>query len=241
MIICIDSGNTRIKWAIHDGAGGEWLDSGAVSHQDVDELAALVTKWPMPDKAVLANVAGSLAAEKIRRALSAWATVWYEAIPTASGFGISNLYQPPQSLGVDRWCAMIGARHLVQSAVVVVMAGTATTIDTVDEQGVFLGGLILPGVDLMRRSLAQGTADLPMARGTYREYPTCTDDAISSGLLEAQAGAIERAYRRLKTADKCCLLSGGNAGMISACLGIPYRLVENLPAEGMLRIANQNY
>lgn len=240
MIVCIDSGNTRIKWAVHEGDGRGWLDHGAVGHEQVADLAALMEKWPAPKKVVLANVAGPLVADRIRQVLRAWPTAWHEVAPAACGFGITNLYQRPESLGVDRWCAMIGAWQLVQSPVLVVMAGTATTIDTVDGAGVFRGGLIMPGIDLMRRSLAQGTADLPMTSGVYQQYPRSTVDAISSGILEAHAGAIERAYRRLESAEKSCLLSGGNAVMISVCLEIPHRVVENLPAEGMLRIAKQN-
>jgi hypothetical protein len=68
------------------------------------------------------------------------------------------------------------------------MAGTATTIDTLDADGNFLGGVIMPGVGLMLRSLAHGTAALPCAESEYAANPRCTDDAIVSGVIEAQAG-----------------------------------------------------
>lgn len=138
-------------------------------------------------------------------------------------------------MGVDRWCALIGARSLSAGHCVAVMAGTATTIDSLDGAGNFLGGLILPGLDLMRRALARDTATLPLATGKYAAWPRATDDAITSGCLEAQVGAIERAVARL--GDAVCLLSGGAAAAIGEHLDVPHRRVDNLVLEGLLRLA----
>jgi len=117
------------------------------------------------------------------------------------------------------------------------MVGTAVTVEAIDTEGRFLGGLILPGVDLMLRSLARETAGLPFAAGQHQAWPQCTDDAIVSGALEAQAGAIERAWQRLAAVEKSCLISGGNAAQLAKALVIPHGLVENLPLEGLKVIA----
>lgn len=234
MIICVDSGNTRIKWGVHDGA--QWLAQGAVVHAEVGQLAALAMRWPDAARLVLANVAGAAAGERIRAALGPLAGRLDEVRSSAAAGGVVNGYRFPEKLGVDRWCALIGARSLSQSATLVVMAGTATTIDTLAADGRFLGGLILPGVELMRESLAQGTAGLPIAAGEYHAYPQCTEDAIHAGVIEAQVGAIERAWARL-AGDKCCLLAGGNAGLLAPALAIPHRRVDNLPLEGLKEIA----
>ena len=122
---------------------------------------------------------------------------------------------------------------------VVVMAGTATTIDTLDGEGHFLGGLILPGFDLMRHSLARDTAALPLAAGSYSLHPRCTDDAIVSGCIEAQVGAIERAHARLGGGANC-LLSGGGAADLGAHLDVPHQQVGNLVLEGLLRLAEDH-
>lgn len=235
MIVCLDSGNSRIKWGVHDGE--RWMAQGAVDHADVVQLAALVDKWPCPDKVVLANVAGGEAVRRIREQLAAWLPVFFEVRSEQSRCGVTSFYRNPGQLGVDRWCALIGARGLVQSAAIVVMAGTATTIDTLNADGEFLGGLILPGLELMRSALARDTAGLPFAEGVHAEYPRCTDDAIVSGAIEAQAGAIERAFARLADASARCLLSGGNAEQIAPYLGIPCVLTQNLPLEGLRCLA----
>lgn len=235
MIVCLDSGNTRIKWGVHDGL--KWLAQGAVAHADVGLLSRLVAEWPQPEKVVLANVAGAEAGGRIRQQLAAWLPVFHEARSEFRRAGVTNLYKYPERLGVDRWCALIGARSFLSSAAVVVMAGTATTIDTLDADGRYLGGAILPGIGLMLRSLAQGTAALPFAEGHYAAYPRCTDDAIVSGVIEAQAGAIERVYARIAAPERCCVLSGGYADRIASHLVIPYRLAQNLPLEGLKQLA----
>lgn len=235
MIICLDSGNSRIKWGVHDGK--QWLAQGAVAHADVEQLRQLVSGWPHPAKVMLANVAGAEAGERIREQLAPWLPVFFEVRSEAARCGVSNLYRHPGQLGVDRWCALIGARGLSRTAAIVVMAGTATTIDTLDADGNFLGGLILPGGELMRRALAVDTAALPFANGSHADYPRCTDDAIVTGCIEAQVGAIERAWQRLGNIDKVCLLSGGNAASLAPHLGIRWRSVANLPMEGLLRLA----
>lgn len=235
MIVCLDSGNTRIKWGVHDGQ--QWLAQGAVAHAAADELAALTSAWPQPEKVLLANVAGSEAAAGIRRQLAAWLPVFREVKAEAQRGGVINRYRNPGQLGVDRWCALIGARSLTRVPCVVVMAGTATTIDSLDAAGNFLGGLILPGSALMRRALARDTAGLPLAEGEYSPYPRCTDDAIVSGAIEAQAGAIERAYARLADGSAQCLVSGGNAEVLADYLVIPHMLAQNLPLEGLRKLA----
>ena len=236
MIICLDSGNSRIKWGVHDGA--KWLGQGAVSHAEIGQLAEHLTPWPLAGKILLANVAGASAAQTIRQTLTSWQAEWLEVASQASRCGVSNGYKNPGQLGVDRWCALLGARALTQSPCVVVMAGTATTIDSLDASGRFLGGFILPGGELMRRALAKDTAGLPFANGTYAAFPQCTDDAIVSGIIEAQVGAIERAVSRLGSAAHC-LISGGNARVLAEHCAKPCRVVENLPLEGLLQLASE--
>ena len=234
MILCIDSGNSRIKWGLH-GDGG-WLETAAVDHAESAKMATLPQRLPMPDCVMLANVAGEAARAAIRQALAPWLPVMREVAATAAAGGVTNLYENPARLGVDRWCALIGARALTVAPCVVVMAGTATTVDTLAGDGRFLGGLILPGLDLMRRSLARDTAALPLAAGKYVVHPRTTDDAITSGCIEAQIGAIERACSRLG-AEAHCLLSGGAAATIGEHLGVPHTLFANLVLEGLLRLA----
>ncbi|MGE5471754.1 MAG: type III pantothenate kinase [Bacteroidota bacterium] len=235
MIVCIDSGNSRIKWGVLEA--GAWLEQGALAHAEIGQLAALCQRWPQPTCLLLANVAGEASLLALRRVLQPWSGVIREVRSEACRGGVTNLYAHPAQLGVDRWCALIGARSLGTTARLAVMAGTATTVDSIDARGNFVGGLILPGIDLMRRALARDTAALPFADGHYVPLPRCTDDAIVTGCIEAQVGAIERAFARLGDKDACCVISGGNAELLACRLDIPYLLAHNLPLEGLRQLA----
>jgi len=232
MILCLDAGNSRLKWGVHDGR--TWRGQGACTHAD---CAGLDAALPAGIKRILAcNVAGSAVAARIE-ALAATLGVpleWF--CSSASCCGVSNGYDHPAQLGADRWAALVGARGLHAGNALVVMAGTATTIDVLDADGAFRGGLILPGLALMKKALARNTAGLPEARGVYRDTPTNTDDAIVSGALHATLGAVERMCRPA-SADFCVIISGGAADMLAPHLALPHRRVDNLVLEGLARVA----
>ena len=236
MILCLDAGNTRLKWGVRDGR--EWRVQGAFDPAETGQLAGM-----LPDgitRILACNVAGAGVAKRIKALATALAVPldWFRS--SASACGVTNGYDNPAQLGADRWAALIGARGAHPGAALVVMAGTATTIDVLDADVVFRGGLILPGLDLMRRSLARNTAGLPEARGFYCELPTNTDDAIVSGALHATLGAIERMaalLRRPASADFSVILSGGAADILAPHLDLPLHRVDNLVLEGLARVA----
>jgi type III pantothenate kinase len=234
MLVAIDAGNTRIKWGVHDGAA--WIAQGALPTGDAAQLAELGAQWPDAARVVGCNVAGSAVEEKITAALASRYSppLWLRA--SAEACGVRNGYAQPERLGADRWAALIAARGRVASACLVVCAGTATTVDWLDGYGLFRGGLILPGFDLMRASLARNTAQLPLAEGTYCREPRNTMDAIVSGCLHAQIGAIERMFGQIAAEPRAlCLLTGGAAQRIAPLLSIPFELTDNLILEGLLR------
>lgn len=231
-VLCIDCGNTRLKWGLRED--DRWLAVDALPTGDAQRLGDALTTTP--SRIVACNVAGETVATQIET-LAAHLSVplsWVRS--EASRCGVENRYDNPAQLGADRWAALIGARSLYDGACLVVNAGTATTIDVLDAEGVFQGGLIVPGLDLMRESLARKTAGLPLAAGRLRDLPRNTDDAIVSGCLNATLGAIERMFRRLPE-GAVCLLSGGAAATIAPLLTIPYRSVPNLVLEGLARVA----
>ena len=115
-------------------------------------------------------------------------------VATAQAGGVRNGYDHPVRLGVDRWVALIGARQRVlargeATPALVIMVGTAVTVDALDADGKFLGGLILPGFGLMLRALEMGTAGLKAPTGEAVDFPTNTSDALMSGGTDAIAGA----------------------------------------------------
>jgi type III pantothenate kinase len=237
MILCIDSGNTRVKLALGDERG--WQRRSALPKNCLSQdLVQTLAEWPRPQRAIGCNVAGASVAAGIEAVLAELdiPLVWLRASATLAG--VSNRYDCPEQLGADRWAALIGAHHLHGGASLVVSAGTATTIDAIDANGVFQGGLILPGLALMRTSLASAAAQLPEAKGSHIALPRNTDDAIASGAIEATVGAIERMFKPIAAEPGAsCLLTGGAASELAPHLRIPLQPVDDLVLRGLLRIA----
>jgi type III pantothenate kinase len=237
-VLAIDAGNTRVKWGFHDGAG--WLVQGWIATGRAPRLARELHKLPRPDLGVACHVAG----EGVRRALAAAARsarFSLRFVPArASQCGVRSSYERPAQLGPDRWAALIGAWHLIRGPCVVVNVGTTMTVDALNGEGVFLGGMIVPGLELMQRSLARSTAGLKLQAGRYAYFPARTADAIASGALNALAGAVERMQAFMSEAGVAAplvVLSGGAAGLLAPRLNGPVEVVDNLVLEGLLRIA----
>lgn len=229
-VLCLDAGNTRLKWGLYVPNQG-WREQGAFSWTDT-ETGCL----PSADFAVMSNVAGPSAEARVLATLGPVPLMRVQA--QAQQCGVSNGYDRPEQLGADRWAALIGAHALCPGPNLIVMAGTATTVDMLDAQGRFQGGLILPGLALMQKSLVHNTAQLAFLSGHYRMQPSNTADAIMSGCLNAQAGAIERQFAQFAGQHQArCLLSGGAADAIAPLLSIPVQRIENLVLEGLMKIA----
>ena len=234
MILCLDAGNSRLKWGVHDGR--HWLTQGFCDYRQLDEFSP-----HQATRIIACNVAGATVAVAIEDLATRLGVPlqWFRGDTPVPG--MHNGYTNPARLGADRWAALVGARACHAGAAVVVMAGTATTVDALALDGCFLGGLILPGIDLMRGTLATNTADLPDAQGRHAGFPTNTDDAIITGCIEATVGAVERMAARVRErvvgVDFSVFLSGGAAGLLAPHLTPAPVCVDNLVLEGLLRAA----
>ena len=261
-MLVIDAGNSFVKWALampggdHTRAQQPWIVRG---HAAVSDLAGLVSNWaniPTPQTVIGSCVGGDSLRHAIEQNLkSAWPPIhWIQSDATLeltrsgaitggeiTGEAITNGYAQPAQLGTDRWAALIGARALLGAqATLVVMCGTATTIDLLTATGHFTGGVILPGLALMQTVLHERTAALPLSLGRVVAHPDCTADAIASGCLHAQAGAIERLWHLHRGAHEplTCLVAGGAAPSIGPFLTVPYQLREDLVLLGLATIAD---
>ncbi len=240
MILLLDAGNTRIKWGIPqpDAQPGAWLASGSLTHAEAGALAGVLAAHPGVRRIVGSNVAGAALGMALGAAAAQHGLSIEWRIASAACAGVRNAYSTPQQLGADRWAALIGARLLHRGPCLVVCAGTATTADLLDADGLFRGGIILPGLDLMLRALAGNTAQLPLADGHHQPFPRNTADAIVSGCLNAQAGAVERMFEPIAgEAHACCLLAGGAAARLAPLLRLPLRQVDNLVLLGLAGMA----
>lgn len=238
MILAVDAGNSRVKWGLHDGWG--WRRKGWVLSREVVRLGGQWLPDGQPERVLVSNVAGTALRAQLealfsrRRAEVEWIT----AQPAQCG--VSNGYRNPAQLGSDRWAALIAAWRRCGRACVVVNAGTALTVDALDNSGRFCGGLIVPGLHAMQQALAANTAALAVEAGRFEVFPASTADAMYSGALSAMAGAVERIAAALAAKEGTvpdCLVSGGDAGLVKACLSVPAAIVDNLVLDGLIEIA----
>jgi type III pantothenate kinase len=242
--LVLDLGNSRLKWGLHGNRG--WMGFGATLNTEIGTLA--LRDWqnlPRPTRVVGVNVAGEPARVRLEAQVARWRLVPQWLTPTAEGAGVINGYKNPAQLGADRWASLVAARkratsgELLPAPAVVINAGTAVTIDALDETGRFLGGLIVPGVRVMLRSLAENTAALKVPPGTFSEYPDNTPDALYSGAVHAIVGAIELMRMRLEHDGRVATvyLAGGAAPELAPHLTGPVEVVDNLVLEGVLILA----
>jgi type III pantothenate kinase len=273
--LLIDAGNSRVKWALVE-ADGTQTHSGAFAHGGQlvkgtgDPLQSRhEPDWstlPTPGSAWLSNVAGDAAARRV----DAFIDRFWPSLPrttirsVAQQCGVTNAYTTPSQLGSDRWAGMIGARAAFPGEPLLIATfGTATTLEALNADGVFVGGLIAPGWSLMMRSLGEHTAQLPTldanaARGLLDDdsaaasrserarraawFATDTPRSLSSGCALAQIGLIERMWRDLQDEWKVpvrLIVSGGAAGELVQALGVPYTRHDSLVLAGLALIAAQ--
>jgi type III pantothenate kinase len=242
--LTIDIGNTRLKWALFEAAqpGARMLTHGAVFLEHIDQLAE--QEWARLAAPVLmlgCNVAGDAVRRRVEEQLELWDVSPRWVVPGTNAGGVTNGYDYPSRLGADRFVAQVGARHRALQEptprpVVVVMIGTAVTVDALDNTGRFLGGLIVPGHGIMLRALEGGTAGLRVPTGEVVPFPTNTSDALTSGGTYAITGAIERIWRHLR--DRCAtppriFMTGGAGWKVSPHLDLGHELVDSLIFDGL--------
>jgi type III pantothenate kinase len=241
VVLAIDAGNTRIKWGVHDGHS--WSARGAIGTSESSQLYESLRPALPVDSAIASNVAGEQVQSDIEIACDRADIPLTIIRSERQQLGVENGYRDAQQLGADRWAALIAAHGLEPGHKLVVNAGTALTIDALTGEGRFLGGLIVPGPALMRRSLDRGTAGLRLTEGTLRELPESTPDAITSGAIQACIGAIERTGKAMAargSPPRLIILSGGGAGEIAGALPYESRLHETLVLDGLLIIARNS-
>ena len=241
LFLLVDSGNTNIKWGLHDGLN--WLNRGVVAQGQTLLLAQEWQTLLKPSRILVSHVAGTHARAELAGLFSQWALEpsWVSAV--AYQCGVRNYYANPAQLGSDRWTALIAAWQMERQGCLVVDVGTAMTVDALSDTGEFLGGIITPGFDLMRKSLAGNTAVSNEDEGEFCDYPDSTADAAYSGATHALAGAVERmAILLAKTLGHLpiCVLSGGGAQRLQFQLNVTVKVIDNLVLEGLFAIAKEN-
>lgn len=245
MKLLVDIGNSRVKWAtLEDGRLGPQHAAVYQGWSDQDWRRELLGDGPV--EAVIAASVSSGPASVLDAAarLAIGQGAWF--VETArEAAGVRNAYREPRLLGVDRWLAIIAAHAMQRGPCCIADVGTAATFDAVTADGQHLGGFIIPGPDLMVRSLHRETADLAShtaASGAAGEAPLAdnTRDAIERGCRLAVAAMIDRGVADVAArlgSQPGLLLTGGGAPAVMPLLRTSVEPVPDLILRGLARLA----
>jgi type III pantothenate kinase len=257
MKLLVDIGNTSVKWALLDPAAGAGSDEprhfGAARHGGGLPLDLLAI-WDELDgvtRVTAAGVGPESVKDAVRHVCAArWASqpAWVET--RAESDGVRIAYREPARLGVDRFLALIAAHRAARGTdhagrpSLIIDAGTAITYDLLLANGTHLGGLILPGLGMMRDSLLAGT-QIPPQASADAEVPWADDTAaaIAAGGLHAAGALAERLYQQLRDVDAGAgreprlWLTGGDAERLASVIGPPVDQVPDLVLRGLAAFA----
>ncbi len=221
MNLLIDIGNSRLKWAVE--SQGVITPGESLDYRQPMFFSVLRQAWiaiDHPARIVIASVAAEQTQSEIINLIQLlWPGSW-PLLAKSSGcaLGVKSAYRNPEKLGVDRWLAMIAAHREYTGNLCVVDCGTAITVDAVGVDGKHLGGVISPGLTMMRQSLSVNTAKLGFdSQAPTLNLATETGSAIANGALLAAVGLIETILHRLD-GDFRLILTGGDADLVAQAL-----------------------
>lgn len=247
MILLLDIGNTCMKWAFLRDERLELAGTALRVDKDFKDLAK--TSWAdceAPERVLVGNVAGAA----MKKSATLWIKRHWKLTPEfiqaeAQACGVRNAYHEPKKLGVDRWAALIGARHLAPGPACVIDCGTAITIDALAEDGRHLGGLIIPGLALMARSLIDRAPDIhepsPNTPGEVALFARDTDNAVTGGALYAAVSLLDRAVADVAAElgpRLTVIITGGDGERIAKLLRCQALVEPQLVLKGLARMAN---
>jgi type III pantothenate kinase len=247
-MLLVDIGNSRLKYARLDGGRLGSQHSGAYAAWTVEDWRRQLFGGPAVAGVLAATVAGSDTETALRRAAGAAGVGSVEFVrSTATAAGVRNGYDDPAQLGVDRWLALIAAHRHWTGPCCVVDVGTAATVDALAADGTHLGGFIVPGPDLMVRSLLRGTSELATRAaqdaGRAEEFfADNTREAIGRGCVVALAALAERAAAELELrvgAAPRLLITGGAGESLLPWVGRAAELVPDLVLRGLAVLAGR--
>ena len=247
MMLLVDIGNARIKWALQDADSwtvGEPLQRQKRAFKDIARPA-----WKdldVPERVIVSNVAG----EEYRKSVHTWVKRRWKVAPeflpvTERLCGVSNAYSVPQRLGADRWAGLLAVHARYKEAAVVIDCGTAITIDAIAADGRHLGGLIAPGMELMTSALTDHAPGIQIEEADNKDIALLgrsTEAAVSGGVLYTAVALVERVFMDLQGElgnRTKRVLTGGDASRILPLLGNQPEYIPDLVLKGLAVYAEE--
>jgi len=233
-------GNSAIKWCVASNPA-DFQTAYLPEHASLGFLSSIWSGLE-PTKEIWLSAVGPSVWQQLICNYAKAQDVLLHQVHSVKSYGLMrNAYQTPESLGVDRWLAAIAAWYSTRQAVIVIDAGTAVTVDAVTRAGVFIGGVIMPGLLLGSQSLVRGTAALQVTTGDTGEFPKTTSAAIHRGVMLAVIGGIQAAATTAQSElGGVCryVICGGDSELLQPYLSPEPERIPDLVLQGLLRVAS---
>ncbi len=238
--LALDIGNTAIKAILWPHAETEWQ---FLHFQNIAEFLAFLQTGGIN---TLAFCKSGRLEESARQKFFAFVP-YVRELSYETSTPLRNLYKTPQTLGMDRLAAALGATALFpKQNCLIADAGTCLTLDFVHAEGIFMGGNISPGLDMRFRSLNEYTAKLPLLSLEQENAPPLpqilgqsTEEAIYLGVVNGLLYEINSVYTAIKTqynAPLRLLLCGGNAAFLTKHLHHNQQILPDLVLRGLMQL-----
>ena len=227
--LLLDVGNSAVKWRL---AAPTQLSSQGGRSENLEMLRSMLDGLDWQHVAI-ASVAGDQLDADLADIVTEGKPVKVRYATSESELlGLRNGYQTPQTLGVDRWLAMLAGWHHLGGPLCIIDAGTAITLDLIAADGTHEGGFILPGAELMHRSLGVGTGKIRVDRLTAPAVLPGRDTAacVNAGVWLAITGLLE-ASLAANPAHRVVVTGGGAADLLTLKPKIEHQ--PDLVAEGL--------
>jgi type III pantothenate kinase len=240
--ILIDIGNTSLKWALYIDHKISYQQS--IVHHSVSVQEALSKCWENinhPDRMIIACVATENLVTQVEiLAKQHWPRVEVIIAQTqGEAYGVKIAYTKAEKLGVDRWLYLLASRHFYRLPVCIIGCGTAVTVDVLGADGIHQGGMIAPGLQLMKQSLSQSTHRLPYDTQQFSiGLANDTEAAIYNGTVFSIVGLIKHVLSLVPDKTEL-LLTGGDAEVIGEQLALPFQIQSNLVLMGLTVILDK--
>ncbi len=239
MILDLDIGNTLSKWRLKDADSSEIRSRGAVWTREEWRPGSDIPDLDVVEAVRISSVARRAVLEDTVALLRQQVGSVYVAHSTAEALGVTNGYQEPERLGVDRWLGALAGYQLAGGCCAV-DCGSAITIDFVLPGGRHLGGYILPGLRLMKESLKLGTRNVAIDPDSEAEELLApgrrTVEAVNHGIYMAAVSAINRVYAEVCDDEGVALpllVTGGDARVVARGLQVPHAVWPDMVYGGL--------
>lgn len=240
-LLVVEIGNSHVSVATT--VVGRVYSNHRFDLDQIDDIVACAeASWEaLPEEHLKAVAAASVvpgALERVRQAVSSALDEPVAVVGEDLHRPISVALEDPTSIGIDRLCSAAAAYDTLKSACVIASFGTAITIDCVNNEGTFMGGAILPGLQLQAHALGSGTAQLPEVpiEPPKEVFGSSTVEAIRSGILFGAAGALREITERYASelgAWPDLIVTGGHAQLVREHSEIIDRVVPDLCIRGI--------